>query len=252
MSLTKKSTETTKATAFEAMDESPAETMTQKATEPTTETVTHKATESVAEAPVNAIAVAAPRTGALTTAKAITMASTLSVMKDALHVDYDSLPCLGATQGSFTVKTDDAELGSEIKLQLLSFQDSYVCSPNDEEADKELVKYSDDGVTAKDGTDMKAHLEDLRQQGFKNAKISHRVVLVGELLSSQEPHELVGQLVQIDLPETGRRAFNTYSLQASYAVAKGKKTAEEAAVLTLKAIKDKSRDGKVFTKVAIS
>lgn len=189
---------------------------------------------------------------ALTTASAVMKANVISGLQDAFRVEFDSLPAIGASQGTFNFKADDTDIGSEIKIQLLSYQDSYTCGPNDTKADVELVKYSDDGVTSRDGVNLKQHLDDLLAQGYSKAKIAHRVVLVGELLESKVPTEKVGELVMVDLPDSGRRSFQTFTLQVSYAVAKGRKTPEEASILTLKAVPEKTKAGEKYTKVVIS
>ena len=216
---------------------------------PTTENTTSMNTTSM-----NTTEVAIARTSALAnpTASSVIKSNVISGLQDAFRVEFDSLPGIGASQGTFSLKTDDADLGTELKLQLLSYQSSWTASPNDLKADSELVKYSDDGITSKDGVNLLAHIEDLKSQGYSKAKINHRVVLVGELLSSAKDTDTVGELVMIDLPDSGRRAFNTFCLQVSYAVAKGRKTAEEAAVLTLKTTVEKTKSGEKYTKVAIS
>ena len=186
------------------------------------------------------------------TAATVVKTNIISGLKDAFRVDFDSLPAIGASNGAFQLKADDPDLGKELKLQLISYQESWVASPNDTKADVELVKYSDDGVTSRDGVNLLMHLEDLKAQGYGKAKIGHRNILVGELISASVDADVVGGLVMVDLPDSGRRSFNSYTLQASYAVAKGRKTADEAAVLTLTATPDKTRSGEKYTKIVIS
>ena len=77
-------------------------------------------------------------------------------------------------------------------------------------------------------------------------------MLVGELLATAKDCDKIGELVMIDLPDSGRRAFNTFVIQASYAVAKGRKTAEEAAILKLKAVPEKTARGDKYTKVTFA
>ena len=194
-------------------------------------------------------ALAAAGTRALTTASSVMKANIISGLQDAFRVEYDSLPAVGASLGTFVRKADETDLGPELKLQLLSYQESWVASPNDTKADVELVKYADNSKTARDGTDLAAHVEDLKAQGYSKAKINHRVILVGELLEASKDDSMVGDLIMVDLPDSGRRSFNTFTLQASYAVAKGRKSAEEATILTLKAVNDKTKSGEKFTKV---
>lgn len=219
-----------------------------------TETVTAEtAVAAPADQPAStttALATAGQR--ALTTASAVMKANVISGLQDAFRVEFDSLPAVGASLGTFVRKADETDLGNELKLQLISYQESWVASPNDTKADVELVKYADNAKTARDGTDLAAHVEDLKAQGYSKAKINHRVILVGELLEAPKDASMVGDLVMVDLPDSGRRSFNTFTLQASYAVAKGRKTAEEATILTLKAVNDKTKAGEKYTKVVIS
>ena len=215
----------------------------------TAETAT--AAVDTSEAP-KTTALAAAGTRALTTASSVMKANIISSLQDAFRVEYDSLPAVGASLGTFVRKADETDLGPELKLQLLSYQESWVASPNDTKADVELVKYADNSKTARDGTDLAAHVEDLKAQGYGKAKINHRVILVGELLEAPKDDSMVGALIMVDLPDSGRRSFNTFTLQASYAVAKGRKSAEEATILTLKAVNDKTKSGEKYTKVVIS
>jgi hypothetical protein len=238
------------AATFEAEDE----TLDQAADTGTAEAVTVEATDgavATSEAP-KTTALAAAGTRALTTASSVMKANIISGLQDAFRVEYDSLPAVGASLGTFVRKADETDLGPELKLQLISYQESWVASPNDTKADVELVKYADNSKTARDGTDLAAHVEDLKAQGYGKAKINHRVILVGELLEASKDDSMVGALIMVDLPDSGRRSFNTFTLQASYAVAKGRKSAEEATILTLKAVNDKTKSGEKYTKVVIS
>lgn len=205
-----------------------------------------------------AIATSTPSTVALRSpnASAVISQNVLSAHKDAFRVDYDTCPRCVAEQGTFVVKFDgvEEEIGTGFTLGLMSYQDSWVVSPNDKKADVELVKYSDDGITSKDGIDLKKHLADLLEQGYSRSKIVQRCVVVGELLTVSNPEgsTFIEKLVQIDLPESGRKSFNAYTLQASFAVAKGRKSVEDAGVLNVKAVKDKTKAGEVYTKITFA
>lgn len=218
-------------------------------TEETNEDMTQETTtQETTQAP----ALAAPRALATANANSVVKMNVISGFENAFRVEFDSLPGIGASQGTFSMKADDSDLGAEISIQLLSYQASWVASPNDTKADVELVKYSDDGVTSKDGVNLLAHVEDLKAQGYSKSKIAHRVVLVGELLTTAKASDKVGELVMVDLPDSGRRAFNTYVIQASYAVAKGRKSPEEASILKMKAVPEKTKSGEKFTKVVFA
>lgn len=162
----------------------------------------------------------------------------LSALKDSFHVEWNSVERILAAQGQFKFKDNDHKLGEDIEMVLLSYQDRWVCSPNDDKAPVELVKYSDDGKFATDGTDLNEHLLALKAENWTKAKIDKRMVIVGELVKETGKTESgrLNSLVQIDLPPTGAGAFNTYILQAAFAVGKGKKTFEEAQHMKLKAV----------------
>jgi hypothetical protein len=247
MALSKSASAPAAAPAFEAMDDDTATTVQSAAATPTAAPAPAATTE-VAVQKSSALAVARPN------AVAVVKQNVLSGMKDAFRVEFDSLPRILASQGSFQFKDTEEDLGDQVQMQLMSYQDSWTCGPNDTKADAELVKYADNPDTANDGTDLKAHLDDLKAQGYSKASIAHRCVIVGELISSngKVASDRTGELVQMDLPESGRRSFNTYQLQASYAVGKGRKTAEEAALLTIKAVKEKSKAGEMYTKTVFA
>lgn len=251
-----KSANPTATTAFESEDETVTTTATETMNTDTsndagaTTTQSEDTVATTVEVKTSALVAGGQR--ALSTAKSVMKANVISGLKDAFRVEFDSLPAIGASNGAFQLKADDTEIGKVLRLQLVSYQESWVCSPSDTKADVELVKYSDDGVTSRDGINLLAHLEDLKAQGYSKAKIGHRNMLVGELLHADVENENIGNLVMIDLPDSGRRSFNTYTLQASYAVAKGRKTADDAAILTLTATPDKTKSGEKYTKIVIS
>lgn len=203
-------------------------------------------TTAIAERAPNATAVAIP-------SRAPAIKDVLAENKDLFRIDFDSLPRIAAEQGIFVMKGDKPEdLGKELDLELVSFQDSYVASPGDNKADIELVKWSDDGVTSRDGTDMKAHVEHLKSIGYTKASMTHRQVTVCELQRVDgKVHAMSGDLVQLDLPDSGRRSFNQYKIQASWKVKKGVLTEEAAKQIRATATKMLSRDNEAYTKAVI-
>ncbi len=187
----------------------------------------------------------------LTTGVAAAMrASALHAAKDSFRVSWDSVPAITAAQGSFSTKADDKDLGGKITLNIVSWQYQWVAGPNDNKADIETLKYSDtdDGRISNDGVDMAKHIDDLRAQGYSKAKLTHRLILVGEVVDG----DLANSLVQINLPDTGRRAFEQHMTQVAFQQARGKLTAEQANTVVLTAVKEKSRSGEQYTKVAFS
>ena len=157
-------------------------------------------------------------------------------MKNAFTVNFDTLLALQANQGNFMTKLDGDSLGESITLELLSFQDNYILATGEDQSDEEaakLVKYSDDGITTKDGRDCKEYIQELLDADYPKAKMSKRVVLVGALVDPGKMKDLEGTLVQIDLPPTSKAAFDRYQIQTAYDVSKGKYDAESAKLLRM-------------------
>lgn len=157
-------------------------------------------------------------------------------MKNAYTVQYDSLAQILAAQGTFSERESDTNMGSKLVFELMSYQDQYVVSPNDDKASKDLVRYSADGITCSDGTDVKEHLLHLKEElNYKNARVNQRYVLVGALVSAERSKDFDGQLMQIDLSPKSRGQFDRYLIQSAYDIGKGKFTADEAKVLEMTA-----------------
>lgn len=210
MSLTKPKTNT-KPTTFENPDEGG------------DTGVENSAADTVAEAtPAKTTALAAASSRAVG-APAVSNAEMriLDSLKDAIRVEFNTLVQVQAVQGTFSEKEKEVSLGDTIEMELMSFQDNYVCSPNADEADTDLVKFSDDGITAKDGTDMAEHLRTLLLD-WPKAKITKRVVLVGPLLSRSKGDGLVDELVQLDLPPTSKAMFDRYMANCAWKIKSGK------------------------------
>ena len=214
------------------------------------ETVAQPATEQAKPSEVAANAVAMHRAAsALAVAPNKVNVNVISQLKDALPVDFNTLTQLQANQGKFKDKETDKNLGETITLELLSWQDSYVVGPNDTKAPKELVKYSEDGVTAKDGTDMAEHLAYLKDQGFSKAKKQHRCVLVGALIEAEKDKSLVGQLVQIDLSPQSRSTFMRYNINTVWQLKSGKQSEDAVKTVVLTAVAAKGPDNTDYTRV---
>lgn len=154
-------------------------------------------------------------------------------LKDQYPVQYDSLAQISAAQGRFTDRESGTNLGTELLFELLSYQDQYVVSPNDDKAPKEVVKYSSDGVTCSDGTDVKTYVNDLREMGWKNARINSRYVIVGALMSAEKTADFDGLLMQIDLSPKSKSQFDRYLIQSAFDLAKGKITEEQAKLVDI-------------------
>jgi hypothetical protein len=160
-------------------------------------------------------------------AKAKPMVNPLEPLKDAFHVEWDTLRSLKLTNGNMVDQQTGKALGDEFGLELLSYQDQYVISPGvDGEAGKELVRYSDDGVTTSKGDDCAEYLDNLKKSGYPLAKSEKRLVICGSLFSLPEKGakacpDLKDCLVQISLPKTSKATFDRYMMDQAFKIAKG-------------------------------
>lgn len=214
-----------------------------------------------AEAVTTAVAVQKPAGTALAVAGQVKShsnkladANHLHTLKDSLPVTWEDFSSIQANQGEFGVKGDGGKsLGKNITLRMVSFQDLFVSSPHDMDAQgEELVKYSDDGIVAHDGTLIVEHQASLKEQGFENAGIDHKMVLVGELDQADgDVPELLGELVQVVLPDTGRRAFTSHTKASAYQIANGRLTQEDSEYIKLTAA-IAGTGNKKFTKVSVT
>jgi hypothetical protein len=153
----------------------------------------------------------------------------LEPLKNAFPVEFDTLRNLQINQGNVIDRETGKALGDTICLELLSFQDQWVIGPGGEdksEEAKELVRYSDDGITSTKGDDMKEWLANLHKLGHKEAKMTERMVICGAVTDpgtkgKKEVPELQDALVQINLPPTSKAAFKRYQVDQAYRIGKG-------------------------------
>jgi hypothetical protein len=169
-------------------------------------------------------ALAAP---AQTASKFANVENTVAALKNAVRVDYDTLPSIIVSNGNFFERASKKNLGDNLTFELLSWQDSYVVQPGDDKAPKETVRYSNDGVVCSDGTLVSEHLQSLREAGYERASVKERAVVVGSLISASKDQSLIDELVQFDLSPKSRAKFQNYQLKAMNAQRLGKATAEQ-------------------------
>jgi hypothetical protein len=142
--------------------------------------------------------------------------------KDAMTVDYNTLSQVIATNGNFVDRESKTIMGDTVVFTLLSFQDSYVVSPNDDNAPDELVKYSTDGKSCSDGTDVQEHLVFLKQNGFLKASLKQRVIVVAAIEGAAKTDKFNGALVQFDLSPASRTQWMRYTANVAYGLSVGK------------------------------
>ena len=150
------------------------------------------------------------------------MADVFAPLRDALRVDYNTLSQVKLTNGNFVERETNLTLGDTIVFDLLSFQDSYTVTPNEDKAPVETLKFSDDGVTCKDGMLVVDHILNLKAEGYAKAGVKHRLVVVGAVESAAKSDKLNGNLVQFDLSPESRVLFDRFRATTAYGVRVGK------------------------------
>ena len=193
------------------------------ATKPAFETEDNAAAPAAAAA--TSTAVAAP-TG---TAVGYTIKlNALDSLKDAMRVEYNTLDQIIASNGNFMDRETKTVLGDTIVFTLLSWQDAFVVSPEDDDAPDDVVKYSDDGVMCSDGTSVADALHEMKQT-YPKARLKQRAVVVGAIESAVKTDAFNRKPVQFDLSPASRTQWKRYMAQAAYSLHIGALTGEQVA-----------------------
>lgn len=197
-----------------------------------TATPTPAATAAAAEMAGTAIAVAA-KTGLAVSNK---MPTILEDFRDAMPaVEFGVLPRIVGTNGLF-MDGDKKQLGSKIKVQLVSWCDSYVISPGDDTDEaKAAVRYSKDGVIIDEtGESVVEYLTYLREsEKYTDAKSKHYAEIVGIVLETEKPSDHVNCMVSVSLSPESRKLFEGYRLQQTVKIRLGLISPDGQDVLTL-------------------
>lgn len=196
------------------------------------------AQSTTAIAPAKSFGLAAPRPGSRQELMAQSNVIELD-MRNALPVTWEDFTAINASQGEFQIKGETPkQIGKEVTLKLVSFQDQWVSAPKDNDAEgDDLVRYSDDGVYLNDdsGRTLAEHQKSLTDAGEEPTK-SHRVVIVGELQACGEAGmDEVGNLVQVILSDTARRNFTSHTKQVAYQIANGRMSKSDAEMMKMTA-----------------
>jgi hypothetical protein len=157
----------------------------------------------------------------------------IASLKNTMKVEYNTLAQVKCTNGNFMEREANKVLGDTIVFELLSWQDGYVITANDDKAPKDLLRFSDDGITCKDGETVADHLFFLKEQGYTKAGVKHRLTVVGAVQSCSKTADFNGVLVQFDLSPESRVLFQRYQATCAYGVRKG--VLDPKKVLTVKA-----------------
>lgn len=150
-------------------------------------------------------------------------AQVLGTFKDAMPVEYNSFDQIIASNGNFVDRETKKVLGDEVTFVFLSFQDSYVVSPEVEKADKKLLRFSDDGIMCSDGTPVADHIQYLKSAGYPDARMKKRVVVVGAIESAAKTTDFNDKLVQFDLSPASRLQWDRFYKVLAYQIGVGRR-----------------------------
>lgn len=134
-------------------------------------------------------------------------------------IGQGSMPKVTVDRGGFEV--EKKELGENITIELVSFNDRYVLTPGvDGEEAKKLVKYSYDGVHVADDSGMlvKDYIDFLKEEGYPRAEAKRYIDLWAMLMSSDKTGDIAEddrELVQVQLSPTSVKEWSKMLLQAS-------------------------------------
>lgn len=154
-------------------------------------------------------------------------AELLDVLKDAYRVEYNSTTPVIANNGNLITREGKVKLGDEATVALVSYQDSFVISANDDSAPKDLVRFSDDGVVCSDGTPVRQALDDMKALGWSKAALRARVVVVCRVICANKSKEFDNQFVQLDLSPKSKVQFDRYMKTSKLQVAAGMMTVDK-------------------------
>ena len=175
----------------------------------------------------------------------------LEELRNGFIPDFGTLSRLKAGQGDI-VDQDDNSLGKFVDVEVYSFNSRFTISPNDDDAEADVVRYSLDGVVLDDGSGVtvKDYLAELKQD-WPDANVKEYFEVVGPLLGSDEESPDLDMVVQLQLSPTSRKSFENHRTQMTFKIARGKATADDSRFVRFTATAKSSR-GKKWTMLAAS
>lgn len=175
---------------------------------------TAQATDATAAATTAVATASATSANAVAVANAVT--TTLAGLKDVVKVEWDTLTRIVPDGSNLTV--NEESVGSWVEMQVTSWQDSFSIEPGDQsEAAKKFLRFSDDGKVLRDnGQPVGEYLKYLQEvEGYSEASMKHRVILVGFVEKAEKESDVVGQLAQISLSPQSKKSWDRYQLNAT-------------------------------------
>ena len=232
---------------FEPMDDAATTTETTTATSEETMNTTTQDQAAAGVAAATAIAKAATTAvGAPAPKFAVAFADKNNVF-DTATVEGLALaaPALKGEQGS--VFKGEKDLGSEIHLEMISFNHRWVIGTGEQDAEaKEFFKISYDKETLSgDGTSVQAYVESLKAQGFSKTKVSPYLDIWGFLVWSEKEGDVdveQREIVRLQCSQTSLGAFTAFATTRGLLESKG--VAKPIDVIGVRAMKRVSGSNK--------
>lgn len=134
--------------------------------------------------------------------------------------EFGALPRITAEQG--TLLCDKEDLGNQIEITIISYNDAYTIAPNDNDAPGDLCRYSYDGVNLNDGSGMTVEewIAELRPE-YPKAGSTHRYEIIALLNDAIEDHDEIGSVVQLSLSNQSAKQFDRYKLNSAMKLQQG-------------------------------
>lgn len=166
-------------------------------------------------------------------------------------VSFGTLPRVVASQGSLVCEGET--MGKTGIVSILSFNDSFAITPNENNAESSYCKFSYDNEYLNDGSGVLVsdHLKYLREEGFKDAAAKRYVELVCMLEDCDEDHDEIGNMVQVSLSPQSVKQFERYQLGCTIKIKQGKVKPEDLSQVKLTA-KTKTFGSNTFTLISFS
>lgn len=167
---------------------------------------------------------------------------------DPSSLDFDTFRRVTVGLDGFSDEAE-VEMGKRIKIQLMSYNDRFICSPGKQDAESnDLVRYSLDGKTI-DGTGELCadYIKKLVEvDGYEDASLKKYLNLYGFLVAVEEKGELKEidpadrEIVSIQVPPRSYSKFTRFQIEDGVKVSQGILQETDTVVLSQAKVKGKT------------
>lgn len=177
----------------------------------------------------------------------------LDELQGLFPVEYDTFDRLKSGAGVI-LDSNNNNLGREIAITVLSWQDTYDVSPGSDAPEaKKVVRFSEDGINIKDGGgSVNEYLDALRAgtvDGVKypNASCKKKLIVVGTLEGAEKDTNLLGHTVQVSLSSQSRKSFDRHRFDITLQAQMGKRASTAGAEKIKITAEPRSSNGNNYT-----